>query len=278
MLLLVSSVKLVAEIALLALLGQWIVGLLAGARRQQNLFYQMLAIIGRPFVRAARWVSPRIVLDRHVPLVAFLLLAFVWLLATATKIQTCVRIGVALCQVARARVLLLFGRRRQALDCFDRMLAEQPGDRYALASRAYVLTQQGDPAEAIAALQDLVLAHAADAAAWFNLGFLLEAGGQLDEAEAALRRAVALQPSLDRAWYGLGLVLIRQRRFDEAVAPLRKNTELQPMSPYGWYQLARVHVDRQRPEEAAKIIRHLHRFEPKVAAQLERETGLRTAQ
>lgn len=98
MLLLVSSVKLVAEIALLALAGQWLVGLLAGARRQQNLFYQMLAIIGRPFVRLARWVSPRVVLDRHVPLVAFLLLTFVWVLATLTKIQTCVRIGVALCQ------------------------------------------------------------------------------------------------------------------------------------------------------------------------------------
>jgi Tfp pilus assembly protein PilF len=86
-----------------------------------------------------------------------------------------------------------------------------------------------------------------------------------------------LSPALDRAWYGLGLVLIRLRRFDEAVDALRKNTELQPMSPYGWYQLARVHVDRHEPDEAAKIIRHLKGFEPKVAAQLERETGLRSA-
>jgi hypothetical protein len=46
------------------------------------------------------------------------------------------------------------------------------------------------------------------------------------------------------------------------------------MSPYAWYQLARVHVDRQEPEEAVKIIRHLKGFEPKFAAQLERETGL----
>jgi hypothetical protein len=46
------------------------------------------------------------------------------------------------------------------------------------------------------------------------------------------------------------------------------------MSPYGWYQLARVQVDRQKPEEAVKIIRHLQGFEPKVAAQLARETGL----
>ena len=76
------------------------------------------------------------------------------------------------------------------------------------------------------------------------------------------------------AWYGLALCLIRLRRFDDAVVALRKNTELQPMSPYGWYQLARVQMDRQQPDEALKIIRHLRKFEPKVADQLERETGL----
>jgi hypothetical protein len=46
------------------------------------------------------------------------------------------------------------------------------------------------------------------------------------------------------------------------------------MSPYGWYQLARVHLDRNDPEEAVKIIRHLKGFEPKVAAQLEREAAV----
>jgi hypothetical protein len=33
-------------------------------------------------------------------------------------------------------------------------------------------------------------------------------------------------------------------------------------------------MDRHEPEETRKIIRHLKTFEPKVAAQLERETGL----
>jgi tetratricopeptide (TPR) repeat protein len=95
-----------------------------------------------------------------------------------------------------------------------------------------------------------------------------------DEALAAFRRATELSPKLDRAWYGMGLVLIRVQRHEEAIAALKRNTELQPMSPYGWYQLARVHVDRREPDEALKIIRHLKGFEPKVAAQLERETGL----
>jgi Tfp pilus assembly protein PilF len=88
------------------------------------------------------------------------------------------------------------------------------------------------------------------------------------------KNALDLAPKLDLAWYGLSLVHIRQKRFDEAVEALKKNTELQPMSPYGWYQLARVHMDRREPDEARKVIAHLRGFEPKVADQLVRETGL----
>jgi len=80
---------------------------------------------------------------------------------------------------------------------------------------------------------------------------------------------------MDRAWYGLAIVLVRQGRLPEALVALKRNTTLQPMSPFGWYQMARVHVDLQQPEEAKAVIRHLKEFEPKVAAQLERETGLR---
>ncbi len=98
MLALVTTIKLIAEIALLALLGQWVLGLLAGAKREQNLFYQILQIIGRPFVTIARLLTPKLVLDRHVPLVAFLLLLFVWLGVTILRIQTCLQIGVELCK------------------------------------------------------------------------------------------------------------------------------------------------------------------------------------
>mgnify|MGYP003386084509 FL=1 len=98
MLAVASAIKLIAEIALLALLGQWLLGLLAGAKKEQNLFYQILQIMTRPFVSAARLLTPKLVLDRHVPLVAFLLLLFIWLGATIYKIQTCLQIGVELCK------------------------------------------------------------------------------------------------------------------------------------------------------------------------------------
>lgn len=98
MLVLASTVKLIAEIALMALLGQGVLGLLAGAKKEHNLFYQILQIIGRPFVVVARFLTPSFVLERHVPLVAFLLLLFVWFAATVMRIQICLEIGVALCK------------------------------------------------------------------------------------------------------------------------------------------------------------------------------------
>jgi tetratricopeptide (TPR) repeat protein len=175
----------------------------------------------------------------------------------------------------RAMGFLLLGRLPSAEAVFDEMLRRWPLDAYTLASRGHVRAQRGARDGAIADAQTLVDAHPTRSAAdWFNLAFLLEQANRLDAAEAAFRRALALDPKLDRAWYGLGLTLIRLHRFDEAVAALKRNTELQPMSPYGWYQLARVQIDRHEPEEARRIIRHLKGFEPKVAAQLERETGL----
>ena len=98
MLLLVSSIKLVAEIALMALIGQFLLGLLAGAKREGNLFYGMLDVLTRPFVKLTRMITPRVVLDRHVPLAAFFLLAIIWLVATGLKINLCVQLGVQQCR------------------------------------------------------------------------------------------------------------------------------------------------------------------------------------
>ena len=170
---------------------------------------------------------------------------------------------------------LVAGRPAAARRVFDRMLQRWPDNAYALASRAHLLAQAGRHDEALADAQALVRLHPARSGAdWFNFAFLLEGAGRHPEAEGAFRRAVALDPKLDRAWYGLGLTLIRLQRLEEALAALKQATELQPMSPYGWYHRARVHVERREPEEARRIIRHLKGFEPQVASQLERETGL----
>jgi hypothetical protein len=97
MLTFILALKAVLEIALLAVLGQCVLGWLVGARKQDNLAYRALQVVGRPPLLLARLVSPRVVLDRHLPLVALLLLGFAWLGVTALKISHCRAIGVEFC-------------------------------------------------------------------------------------------------------------------------------------------------------------------------------------
>ncbi len=93
-----TTVKLIAEIALLALIGRWAVGCMAGEGRQHNPVYRVFDLVAGPWVRGARWLMPRRVPDRHLPLLAFGALALVWLLAAFAKVSLCLQIGVALCR------------------------------------------------------------------------------------------------------------------------------------------------------------------------------------
>jgi hypothetical protein len=98
MLFVVSALKLITEVALMALLGQGVLAVLAGNRRESNVVYKILRDIASPFVRLSRIVSPHVVLDRHLPLVTFLLLACGWIAVTLVKIDLCMHIGVELCK------------------------------------------------------------------------------------------------------------------------------------------------------------------------------------
>lgn len=178
---------------------------------------------------------------------------------------------------ARALLLLVAGKRAAALPVFQRMLQLSPSDRYALASLAHLQMQLNQIDEAVASLQLLARMTGPGvlgAASWFNLGFVLQHAGRAGEAASAFQHALALEPKLDRAWYGLALVLMQQRQFQGAAEALKKNTALQPMSPHGWYRLAQVWLALGEQDKALKVIEHLRHFEPRVAAQLERENGL----
>jgi hypothetical protein len=72
-------VQFLVVLALMLLLGQGVIYLLAGHNRARHLAYQIFQIITRPVIRATRRITPRVVIDRHVPFVAFLLLSWIFL-------------------------------------------------------------------------------------------------------------------------------------------------------------------------------------------------------
>jgi tetratricopeptide (TPR) repeat protein len=172
----------------------------------------------------------------------------------------------------------LLGRHEIALDHWRAVRRWRPADPGPPAAIAHLLAGAGRRDEAIAALQASLELDATQAAGWFNLGFLQQEQGEHHAALASFDRALALDQRLDRAWYGKALSLIKLDRVPEAIPLLRRNTELQPMSPFGWYQLAHAYVRTGEPEKARGVIRRLDGFEPQVARQLERETGLGPAQ
>lgn len=77
-LLLAQTLVLVAG---LALLGQGLVGLFNWRARQQNLVYRLFKVVASPMVKLIRLVTPKVVLDQHIPMAAFmvLLFAYFWL-------------------------------------------------------------------------------------------------------------------------------------------------------------------------------------------------------
>jgi hypothetical protein len=82
---LISIVRALVEVAGLALLGQGLLAVLAGKYRQQNIFYKIFQVVTAPVVRAVRFISPRAILDAHIPFVTFFLLVWLWIGLAAAK-------------------------------------------------------------------------------------------------------------------------------------------------------------------------------------------------
>ena len=99
-------VQLLLAIPLLALAGQGIVHVLTrmfGQEPKANFFYRVLETVASPFTRACRWITPKFVADRHLPLVALslLLVGYAWtMLAIASA---CIGAGLPVSQCLQGR-------------------------------------------------------------------------------------------------------------------------------------------------------------------------------
>jgi predicted Kef-type K+ transport protein len=79
--------KALTEVAGVAMMGQGVLWVIAGAKRDQNFVYGLFKTLTSPVMKATRAITPRIVLDQHIGLVAFFLLIVIWLVLTAFKIK-----------------------------------------------------------------------------------------------------------------------------------------------------------------------------------------------
>ena len=75
------------EVLLIVMLGQGVLYLFAGRRRQENVIYRAFATVTGPIMKATRRVTPRFIVDQHIGYVAFFILVVAWVLALALKVQ-----------------------------------------------------------------------------------------------------------------------------------------------------------------------------------------------
>jgi len=88
-LLLLSIARALVEVAGYALIGQGVLALFAGKKRDDNFVYRLLAVVTAPVIRAVRLITPRFIIDRHLPFVAFFLLFWLWLGLAFAKRYVC---------------------------------------------------------------------------------------------------------------------------------------------------------------------------------------------
>ena len=88
---LIVILKGLTEVAGVAMFGQGVLWVIAGAKRDQNMVYGLFRTLTSPVMKMTRWITPRVVLDRHLGLVAFFLLMVLWIGLTIAKITIVVQ-------------------------------------------------------------------------------------------------------------------------------------------------------------------------------------------
>ncbi|MGA0571518.1 hypothetical protein ACO2Q9_12455 [Variovorax sp. VNK109] len=98
MLLAVVIAKSLIELSLMFIIARFVLGLLAGAKKETNVFWQLLDVAAKPALWVTRRISPRFILDQHIPLAAASLLLMAWLFTVKMKIDLCLTAGALACQ------------------------------------------------------------------------------------------------------------------------------------------------------------------------------------
>lgn len=92
-LLLVSVLRALVEVAGFFLVGQGLLYVLAGSSREKNVLYQLFRVVTNPVVKVVRFITPKQIVDKHVPVVTFFLLFWLWIALAYARRGICVTDG-----------------------------------------------------------------------------------------------------------------------------------------------------------------------------------------
>jgi tetratricopeptide (TPR) repeat protein len=172
-----------------------------------------------------------------------------------------------------AQFLTIFGLRARAHEFVQLALQENPRHQRAWTVSGFMHAEKGNLDGAVRDLERAVALKPGDADTAFNLGFILQRKGDHPAALEHFQHAVEANPFLDRAWYGMGLSLSKLGRYPEAAAKFGEAARIQPMNPYAAYHLAATWFQLGDREKLEREYERVQGFDPKMAAQMQRDFG-----
>jgi len=89
----ISVLRGLVEVAGMMLIGRGGLWLFGPRARQGNFVYDILTIGTRPFIRATRAITPRLVRDTHIPAATFFLVFWIWIGLGIAKAAMCASRG-----------------------------------------------------------------------------------------------------------------------------------------------------------------------------------------
>ena len=93
-----NVLQLVLYIGGLALVGQAILYVISGNKRETNMFYQLFVVLNKPWTSIVKLISPKMVAEPHIPVVAFCVVSVLYIAVTLAKIEHCVALGMVGCR------------------------------------------------------------------------------------------------------------------------------------------------------------------------------------
>jgi tetratricopeptide (TPR) repeat protein len=152
------------------------------------------------------------------------------------------------------------GDPRAASATFERVLSQDPRNRFALLRSASALLQLGELRPAIARLRNLLELDPDHVEGHEALAAALSRAGQHAAAAREWQEVVRLQPRRAAAWASMGAALGLANRADDAVQALAHAVELQPRDPellarlgFAEHGAGRIEAAAARLEQAAAV-------------------------
>ena len=86
---LIRAARVLLEVAGYCIIAQGILFVLTGKSRERNFVYRLFQVLTRPAYKITRAITPKVILDQHIPWLAFFLIFWLWILLQFMKRYLC---------------------------------------------------------------------------------------------------------------------------------------------------------------------------------------------